>query len=290
MTLFAPEELKYISSITRQEHFIYEIADINNGISITNYSTCNYGEVLDENKQYYSPLSLQSIILFTSLDVLYSRFKKKCADNFQERLNNLPESNDAEIIFKITYMIMRIIRNQYTHEEFKDNGFFIFIEKSNFLLTEEGCLYLFGLVNKLILLYNGKRLNKYDTEILKQYLLIIFNNLTFKGINELYTLKEKLKINNLCNIRRRHIIFCKDSSEGMSICKDIISRENDMPIPKTIPQPPYNLTPIEKLYYPKEMVNEFLIETPDKKKYLILGDSLDENIEEWIIEGSYINN
>ena len=63
-----------------------------------------------------------------------------------------------------------------------------------------------------------------------------------------------------------------------------------MPIPKTIPQPPYNLTPIEKLYYPKEMVNEFLIETPDKKKYLILGDSLDENIEEWIIEGSYINN
>jgi hypothetical protein len=187
---------------------------------------------------------------------------------------------------------MREIRNQCTHKEFEDNGFFI--EADDFHLKEEGCLYLFGLVNKLILLYNGKRLNKYDVEILKQYLQVIFNNLSFKKIKPLSKLisklKKKLKIKNLYNKRRRHIIFCKDSFEAISICKRILLKEKDIPIPKTIPQLPYDFAPIEMLYCPKEMVNEFLIETPDKKKYLILGDCLYENIEEWIIEGNYINN
>jgi hypothetical protein len=300
MTLFKPTEIEYISSITRQKHFIYDddiediedIEDINNCIPTIKLSAYNHEEALDEIIQYHAPFSLQSIILFASLDMLYSRFQNKCADSFLNRLNNLPENNDAEIIYKITYTIMREIRNQCTHKEFEDNGFFI--EADDFHLKEEGCLYLFGLVNKLILLYNGKRLNKYDVEILKQYLQVIFNNLSFKKIKPLSKLisklKKKLKIKNLYNKRRRHIIFCKDSFEAISICKRILLKEKDTPIPKTIPQSPYDFAPIEMLYCPKEMVNEFLIETPDKKRYLILGDCLYENIEEWIIEGNYINN
>lgn len=299
MNSFTKSEIEYISSITKQSHYLEKIDLYKNGKPIESLSISNdipIGRINTVfNEPSYKSMSLQVIILFTTLDMLYFRTEKEDAKDknksFQDRFILLPEGNDAEKIYKICYGIMRFARNKCVHESIENDGYYINL--NIYSLTEKGWLYLFGLVNKLIELYRVDRiskrgsLNKYDAEILKLYINEIFHNISFKAseckninniIEAIKTLKTGMNIDlSIHPQRRRHILFFKDIGEY----KNIVFDDRNYPFADIYGK---------KYYYPIAKMDEYLITLPDGKEYLFIGHQFNDNIEDWAIHGNYIKN
>lgn len=225
----------------------------------------------------FAPLSFQIIILFVALDTLNSRVrvkkekKKFNSVDFSKISSALPTNNDTETIYKFCYLLMLELRNKYTHEYPEEN--IVNIQTNQFEISKQGIDYLFSLVLLYICLYSGVELNKYDSEVLKQYVHIVYNELKFfktqqkdnpfeKKISFLFK-DEKLKLDNnfkTFEYRWRNLVYPKNLEELLQL--------------KRLPN-----------FQQKNMYNDIVLNTHERDEYLIVF-----NDKKYLVLGVYLEN
>lgn len=295
MGLLTDKELHYIYETTDISKFPYIYMENHNEKNISTSDCYLNGGHIPVFR--YAPLSFQTIILFTALDILNSRFKvNRLNKEFQSKgfyqiANALPFSNDTECIYKFCYLIILDLRNKYIHQFPDEKSHNILTD--NFELSNKGIEFLFSLILLYIDLYDGGELNKYDSEILKYYVHIVYDEIRFSNILDKSKNKyqdaveflfkdEKFELNKsikTIEFRYRHIIKVNHIQE-LTNFKRI---ENLIPCPQGD-----EIKLLNSIDY-----DEYLI-IIQNKKYLVIGEYLEKcvkNLDElskWELRGNWI--
>lgn len=175
------QKIDYLNLHGLNKHVI-ERREVKNNCFIMKFSD----DLLSGNNQKYNrvPLDDQIKIVFSILDIYidYLFSNKYIGENFTKRFNVLPENNDREIIFKLTYGLIRKLRNTVDH---RNNNIIVNendIDFDGILITKEALYLMYSLVCE----YFSNDINKYYC---KYYHLGILRSYYDKILNE-------LKINN----------------------------------------------------------------------------------------------
>ena len=288
MKLLTTDEKKYINeTVSYKGNPIIHMENLNGNNKLVFQSNLGSKPI---PISHYAPLSFQAIILFTALDILNSRFNvNKLGEDFHSKKfseieNALPSSNDTECIYKFCYSIMRSLRNKYIHQ-FPDEQTIHDISTNEFKITEKGINFLFNLITLYIDLYNGEELNKYDLEILKYYIHVIYKEINFLSNsfqNSVDCLFKNEKLNcdksiKTIEYRHRYIIKINNIQELTNIKR----QKNTIPLPE------------ENKVMDMTNFDEYLIITQNKK-YLVIGEYLEQSVQnldelsKWELRGNWI--
>ena len=220
------------------------------------------------------PISIQCNIIFSIIDILYSRlYPNNDKLNFKQRFEAIKEKDNKSQILKYIYGILRLVRNISVHSPdsiMMQNELILFDD----IKIEIGYLRkLFSIIIIFVRVYK-KRMNRYDLEYIKAYLSLIHKHITFNKQEDLNTFNNIINDlgvvhNELTGIRFRYIldfntldsVFWAKIRNNPSVCIG------------------------EQLY---EEVDEYLISV-GKMQYLILGKELSKNnLQDWTVDGTYV--
>lgn len=220
------------------------------------------------------PISIQCNIIFSIIDILYSRlYPNNDKLNFKQRFEAIKEKDNKSQILKYIYGILRLVRNISVHSPdsiMMQNDLILF---DDIKIEIRYLRKLFSIIIIFVRVYK-KRMNRYDLEYIKAYLSLIHKHITFnkqEDLNNFNNIINDLGVvhNELTGIRFRYIldfntldsVFWAKIRNNPSVC-------------------------IEKQLY-KE-VDEYLISV-GKMQYLILGKELSKNnLQDWTVDGTYV--
>ncbi|EHO48191.1 valine--tRNA ligase [Haemophilus sp. oral taxon 851 str. F0397] len=220
------------------------------------------------------PISIQCNIIFSIIDILYSRlYPNNDKLNFKQRFEAIKEKDNKSQILKYIYGILRLVRNISVHSPdsiMMQNELILFDD----IKIEIGYLRkLFSIIIIFVRVYK-KRMNRYDLEYIKAYLSLIHKHITFNKQEDLNTFNNIINDlgvvhNELTGIRFRYIL---DFNTLDSVFWAKIRNNSSVFIG-------------EQLY---EEVDEYLISV-GKMQYLILGKELSKNnLQDWTVDGTYV--